>query len=88
MGGVVKPVVGLVQKAVGAIMPAPKIPDMPAPVDASKSASETRPNEALIDRDRMDKLRRRKGRAATQLVQPSIAAVPAGSVATKSLLGQ
>lgn len=88
MGGVVKPVVGLVQKTVGAIMPKPKVPDMPAPVDASASAAETRPNEALIERDRMDKLRRRRGRAATQLVEPSIAPIPAASVATKSLLGQ
>lgn len=77
-----------VKKIMEEVMPMPQFPDMPMAADAGASAAETRSNQALIERDRADRLRRRRGRAATQLVQPSIAAVPAGSVATKSLLGQ
>lgn len=90
-----KDVVKVTKDAVGdvveAIIPTPKIPEMPVVDDGSKASADdavSRSNQAIYERDRADRLRRRRGRAATQLVQPSIAAVPAGSVAVKSLLGQ
>lgn len=86
--GVVKATKGAVGDVMEAIIPTPKIPDMPIVQDAATSAADVRSNQALIERDRADRLRRRRGRAATMLVQPSISAVPTGSVATKSLLGQ
>lgn len=86
--GVVKATKGAVGDVMEAIIPTPKIPDMPVVQEQATSAADVRSNQALIERDRADRLRRRRGRAATQLVQPSISAVPAGSVATKSLLGQ
>lgn len=79
----------VIGKVAEAIMPSPKIPEMPSAITDSSGDSETASsNAALIERDRADRLRRRRGRAATQLVQPSISAVPQASVATKSLLGQ
>ncbi len=78
-----------VGKVVGAIMPTPQIPEMPSAITEGSGDSNTASsNAAILERDRADRLRRRRGRAATQLVQPSIASVPEGSVATKSLLGQ
>jgi len=87
--GVFEVTKGAVGDVMEAIIPAPKIPEMPAVVqEQATSAADVRSNQALIERDRADRLRRRRGRAATMLVQPSISAVPTGSVATKSLLGQ
>ena len=86
--GAVKVTKGAVGDVMEAIIPMPQIPEMPTAADAGASAAETRSNAALVERDRADRLRRRRGRAATMLVQPSISAVPTGSVATKSLLGQ
>lgn len=87
--GVVEVTKGAVGDVMEAIIPTPKIPEMPAVVqEQATSAADVRSNQALIERDRADRLRRRRGRAATMLVQPSISAVPTGSVATKSLLGQ
>ena len=86
--GVVKATKGAVGDVMEAIIPTPKIPDMPVVQEQATSAADVRSNQALIERDRADRLRRRRGRAATMLVQPSISAVPTGSVATKSLLGQ
>lgn len=87
--GAVKVTKDAVGDVMEAIIPTPKIPEMPAVVqEQATSAADVRSNQALIERDRADRLRRRRGRAATMLVQPSISAVPTGSVATKSLLGQ
>jgi len=89
--GVVKVTKDAVGDVVEAIIPTPKIPEMPVVDDGSAAAADdavSRSNQMISERDRADRLRRRRGRAATQLVQPSIAAVPAGSVATKTLLGQ
>ena len=61
----------------------PKMPPPPAPMEMPRAATV---DEAQLERERGDIMRRRRGRAATVLTSGS--AVGAGSVAAKSLLGQ
>jgi hypothetical protein len=62
----------------------PKMPPPPAPVEMPKAPVV---DQARLDQDRGDALRRRRGRAATVLTEGG-GMVGAGSVASKSLLGQ
>jgi hypothetical protein len=63
----------------------PKMPPPPPPVEMPQAA---KVDEAQIDRERGDMMRRRRGRAATVLATGTGEGVAPGSVATKSLLGQ
>lgn len=57
----------------------------PAPIEMPQAA---RVDEQQLDRERGDIMRRRRGRAATVLGAGDAAKSVAGSVATKTLLGQ
>lgn len=61
----------------------PKMPPPPAPIEMPKTPVV---DQATVDRDAADMLRRRQGRAATVMTGAS-GVVGSGSVATKSLLG-
>ena len=63
----------------------PKMPPPPAPMETPRAATV---DEAQLERERGDIMRRRRGRAATVLTSGSGDSVGAGSVAAKSLLGQ
>jgi hypothetical protein len=65
----------------------PKMPPPPAPTEMPRTATV---DEAQLERERGDIMRRRRGRAATVLTQPGGdgSMGVAGSVASKSLLGQ
>lgn len=67
----------------------PKIPP-PPPTAAMEMPRTATVDEQVVDRERGDMMRRRRGRAATVLNAGygDAAGVASGSVATKSLLGQ
>lgn len=62
----------------------PKMPPPPPPIEMPKTPII---DQARLDQDRGDIMRRRRGRAATVLMGSS-GSVGSGSVATKTLLGQ
>ena len=62
----------------------PKMPPPPAPIEMPKTPII---DQARLDQDRGDIMRRRRGRAATVMMGSS-GSVGSGSVAAKSLLGQ
>jgi hypothetical protein len=61
----------------------PKMPPPPKPIEMPKTPVV---DQAALNREQADMLRRRKGRAAT-IMSDSSGDVGSGSVATKSLLG-
>ena len=63
----------------------PKMPPPPPPVEMPQAA---KVDEAQIDRERGDMMRRRRGRAATILTTGESGGIGAGSVTTQNLLGQ
>jgi len=60
-------------------------PEPPKPIEMPV---QPKVDQAVIDREAGDMLRRRRGRAATVLNTGSSGDVPMGSVATKTLLGE
>jgi hypothetical protein len=68
----------------GGIFSKPKTPPPPKPVEMPQTP---RVDEQALERDRSDMLKRRRGRAATILTGQNEGSA-AGSVATKTLLGQ
>ena len=68
----------------GGVFSRPRIPAPPAPIEMPKTPII---DQARLDQDRGDIMRRRRGRAAPVLMGSSGSVGP-GSVAPKSLLGQ
>lgn len=63
-------------------------PDMPPPPRPIEMPRAPTVDQTTVERDRADMMRRRRGRAATVLTGGDTGGVAAGSVATKTLLGQ
>ena len=60
----------------------------PTPPKPVEMPVQPKVDQAVIDREAGDMIRRRRGRAATVLNTGGSGDVPAGSVATKTLLGE